>query len=72
MPEHFWSLTVREFYLKWNAHVRTEDQRRSLIFEHAMMTGRFDRQEKAAIQRDINRLRRYPLKRWLLPPPPTS
>lgn len=71
MPEQFWSLTVREFHLKWAAFSRAEDRARSLVLEHAMMTGQYKDKDRNKIQRGVNVLRRYPLKRWLLPEPPT-
>lgn len=68
MPDQFWSLTVREFWLKHEAFARAEDRQRALLFEHAMTSKRPSRKEQALLQRSINALRRYPLKRWLLPP----
>ena len=72
MPNEFWSLTVREFWIKWHAYVRTEDRRRALAIEHAALTGHYDDRHRARLHRSVNQLRRYPLKRWLLPDAPTS
>jgi hypothetical protein len=69
MPDQFWSLTLREFWLKFDGFARAEDRRRGLIFEHALMVGRGDQKQQRQLQRGVNALRRYPLKRWLLPRP---
>lgn len=69
MPEQFWSLTVREFWLKFEAFSRAEDRRRSLIFEHALMVAPRTDKQRAQLQRGINSLRRYPIKQWLLHTP---
>jgi hypothetical protein len=74
MPAQFWSLTVREFWLKWHAYARTEDRRRSLLFEYLGMTAsaQMKPSDRSKVWRSVNQLRRYPLKRWLLPDGPTS
>jgi hypothetical protein len=71
MPEQFWSLTFKEFLLKWAAFARAEDRQRSLVLEHAVMTGQYSEKQRGVMRRGVNALRRYPIKRWLLPEPPT-
>jgi hypothetical protein len=67
-PEAFWSLTVREFWIKHRAFTRSEDRQRSLMIEHAARTGQgYKDTDRAALHRHANALRRYPLKKWLLP-----
>jgi hypothetical protein len=66
MPDQFWSLTVREFWLKWNAFDRAEDRARALALESALMIRGGTQKENDDRRRDINILRRYPLKKWLL------
>jgi hypothetical protein len=66
MPEHFWSLTVREFWIKHRAFVRQEDRWRALVHELAAMThpsSETSKQQQRA--RDVGKLRRYPMKKWL-------
>lgn len=64
MPAEFWSLTVREFWLKHAAFMRAEDRVRSVMYEHAM-TQVSDKKARRSVQNAINVLRRYPLKPWL-------
>ena len=66
MPEQFWRLTYREFSLKHEAFMRHEDRMKALIFEHSLMGGGRDEQKELALQRQINALRRYPIKPWLV------
>jgi len=68
MPDQFWHLTVREFWLKWAAFDRAEDRRRALMFEQALTSGAGDQKQRMALERAINSLRRYPIKPWLFPP----
>jgi lipase chaperone LimK len=65
-PEQFWSLTVREFWIKHAAFTRAEDRRRSLVIEHSLISGHRDDRAREEIQRTVNALRRYPIKSWLL------
>lgn len=67
-PAEFWRLTVREFHLKWQAFVRARDWQRSLVFELSLMTAQgMSKAQRTSVRRGINELRRYPLKKWLLP-----
>lgn len=66
MPAQFWSLTVREFWIKHAAFSRAEDRRRSLMLEQVSFVA--PKQKKAdqnALIRNANVLRRYPVKPWL-------
>lgn len=65
-PDAFWSLTVREFWIKHAAFRRSEDRQRALVIEHALMTQSYKPNDKQALQRNVNVLRRYPIKRWLM------
>ena len=65
MPWQFWRLTFREFQLKHEAFMRSENRWRSLIFEHAEMIGQFKDKDRKALRKSVNALRRYPVKRWL-------
>jgi hypothetical protein len=65
-PELFWSLTVREFWIKHAAFKRAEDRRRSLVLEHALMTQSYKPKDKRSLTQAMHALRRYPVKRWLL------
>lgn len=65
MPEQFWALTLREFNLKHAAFSRAEDRNRSLMLEHAMHVGNYDKRGKNQMQRAVNSLRRYPVKPWM-------
>jgi len=61
----FWSLTVREFWIKHRAFVRAEDRARALMFELALQLRHY-KDEGANVRRNINALRRYPIKQWLV------
>lgn len=65
MPEQFWSLTLREFHLKHAAFMRSENRQRALVIEHALMTGHVKKDKRTQVERSINVLREYPIKRWL-------
>jgi hypothetical protein len=65
-PDLFWSLTVREFWIKHSAYRREEDRKRALVIEHALMTQSYKPKDKRALQQTMNALRRYPIKRWLM------
>jgi hypothetical protein len=72
MPEQFWSLTFREFNLKWDGFLRAEQRAEWLVGRHAMLTTRFEK-KPASVSRLLGYVRpmnRYPLKPWLLPKPP--
>lgn len=66
-PDIFWSLTPREFWIKHRAFTRAEDRSRSLVVQLAAMTGHYSEQDRVKLERWANQLRRYPVKRWLLP-----
>lgn len=66
-PDVFWRLTVREFWIKHAAFHRAEHRQRALVYEIAGLIGQHDKRSKAAIKRNENRLRRYPVKKWLRP-----
>lgn len=69
MPDQFWSLTYREFGLKFEAFSREQDRQRALAFESGLVANpHMGKRQRAHIERAINQLRRYPLKQWLLPP----
>lgn len=61
----FWSLTVREFWIKHRAFTRAEDRQRALIRELALLTTSYQPKASHRVQRDCHALRRYPIKRWL-------
>lgn len=65
-PVAFWSLNVREFWIKHRAFTRAEDRARSLVLEHAAIVGHFKDKDKKALTKSVNALRRYPVKRWLM------
>lgn len=67
-PSAFWSLTVREFWIKFDAFKRREDRQRSLMLELVLNTQHMKAAPHAAMSRNIQRLRRYPLKSWLKSP----
>ena len=69
MPEQFWGLTYREFQIKHAAFKRAEDRVQALVVMHARLTGSYDAAHKRRLLRWEGALRRYPLKKWLLPPP---
>lgn len=64
-PRDFWSLTVREFWIKHDAFKRAEDRARSLVFEHVSLSVHRKERHQNAIVRQVNALRRYPVKPWL-------
>lgn len=66
-PEAFWSLTVREFWIKHRAFTRAEDRQKSLVYTVALLTGDHSKQTAAKLERSAYALRRYPIKAWLVP-----
>lgn len=66
-PEAFWSLTVREFWIKHAAFTRAEDRRHALVIELALRTADYKPEARRELQRAVNGLRRYPIKRWTIP-----
>lgn len=66
-PDVFWSLTVREFWIKHDAFRRAEDRMRSLMIEHVSLTSpRKKKADQNDVSRMANMLRRYPVKPWLM------
>lgn len=66
MPWDFWRLTFREFHLKHAAFLRAEDRTKALMFEHVSVTvPRKSASDQEKLERHVNYLRRYPVKRWL-------
>jgi hypothetical protein len=71
MPEQFWHLTVREFWIKHAAFQRSEDRTRSLMLEHVASTvPRRKKSDQAQLMRAVHALRRYPVKKWVVLPSP--
>lgn len=64
-PEVFWQLTKREFDIKFEAFRRAEDRQESARIRQALRTAPYKAKDRAAMQREANRLRRYPVKPWL-------
>ena len=64
-PDEFWSLTVREFEIKYAAFVRAENRQRALVMEHALMASGATGSARDNAAREIYALRRYPEKPWL-------
>jgi hypothetical protein len=66
MPDQFWALEMREFWMKFDAFKRAEDRARSLMLEHAAIVApRKKKSDQNAMVRTVNALRRYPEKPWL-------
>lgn len=61
----FWSLTVREFWIKHAAFMRAEARMRALLSELSLQTTQLDDKGRGQRLRAIGTLRRYPVKRWL-------
>jgi lipase chaperone LimK len=60
MPEEFWMLTMREFWIKHAAFNRAENRARSLVLEHASIIGQFKDKDRNALRKSVNLLRQYP------------
>lgn len=69
-PDVFWSLLVREFWIKHRAFERDESRRHSLFVELAARTGHFNENDQRRMMQSAYQLKRYPLKKWLLPKSP--
>jgi hypothetical protein len=65
MPCEFWSLTVREFWIKHDAFIRAEDRRESAFIRHALRSVSLKPKAWNQLNKQANVLRRYPVKRWL-------
>ena len=68
MPEQFWSLTVREFWLKHAAFSRAEDRAESAMVRQALRLGNFKKSAANQLHQYANALKRYPIKPWLNTP----
>jgi hypothetical protein len=66
-PRVFWSLTVREFWIKYRAFIRAEDRAEASVMRQALRTQHYKKADRNALSRAANALRRYPVKRWLQP-----
>jgi hypothetical protein len=44
---------------------RAEDRRESELIRQALRTASYKKADRAEMQRNANRLRRYPVKQWL-------
>lgn len=66
-PREFWSLTMREFWIKFRAFSRAEDRRESEQIRHALRTVTYKPQDMNNLTRAANALKRYPRKQWLNP-----
>jgi hypothetical protein len=69
MPDQFWSLTFREFQLKWAAFERAEQRAEWLVGRHAYLTVKYAKdpgspERLLGYRRGMNR---YPIKQWLRP-----
>lgn len=66
-PDRFWSLTVREFWIKYRAFVRAENRLESLFIRQALRTtgGKKTDPGRVKMERVANQLRQYPVKPWL-------
>jgi hypothetical protein len=64
-PDVFWNLTKREFDIKVDAFKRAEDRRESALIRQALRTAPYKAKDRNVMQREANRLRRYPVKPWL-------
>lgn len=60
--QEFWSLTMPVFNIKHAAFARAEDRARSLVLELAVMTGSYKDNDRKALRRTVNALRRYPVR----------
>lgn len=65
LPWDFWRLTVREFWIKHDAFIRSEGRAESAWIRQAIRTKRYKPSDKNAMVREANWLKRYPVKPWL-------
>lgn len=66
MPQQFWSLTMREFGIKHAAFIRAEDRAEAALMRQDLRTQRYKTKDRNAMTRMANRLKRYPVKSWLM------
>lgn len=64
-PRVFWSLLVREFWIKYDAFRRAEDRREALMLNQVVLSTHMKEKDRNAMKRRANLLTRYPVKRWL-------
>lgn len=64
-PDVFWRLTPREFWIKYEAFIRSEDRRESEWLRHALRTASYKDNARRKMERAANALKRYPVKPWL-------
>lgn len=65
MPDQFWALTVREFWIKFRAFVRAENRAEATNIRHALRTSGGDMNSRRKLQEAANQLRQYPMKPWI-------
>lgn len=65
MPWEFWRLTVREFWIKYEAFRRAEDRREAELIRQDLRTTPMKAKDRNILNRQANALKRYPVKRWL-------
>jgi hypothetical protein len=67
MPDQFWSLSPREFWIKYRAFVRAENRLESLFMRQALRTtgGKKTDPGRMQMEKQAIRLRQYPVKPWL-------
>jgi hypothetical protein len=70
MPDQFWSLTVREFWIKFDGFHRAENRALWLNAHHARLTQRYKPHPRTPDQLlgYGGAMYRYPLKSWLRKP----
>lgn len=68
MPDQFWSLNVREFWIKHRAFTRAEDRQQALVIDLALRTADYKDNARGELTRYMNALRRYPIKQWTVEP----
>jgi hypothetical protein len=64
MPEAFWSLSPREFWLKHAAFSRAEDRAEAALVRQALRLGQFKKSAAIQLERYANALKRYPIPPW--------
>jgi hypothetical protein len=67
-PDHFWSLTPREFGIKYAAFQRAENRAKADQIALALMLGHYKAGDRQRMAHEENALRTYPIKLWTLPP----
>lgn len=67
MPDQFWSLTVREFWIKHDAFIRKENRFKAAMIRHGLRTTNYKKNVAMQLEQMAMALERYPLKPWTLP-----